>query len=100
MNEKEIQDCNELYEIEELFGKLGEKIFEEYKPELALLYTKLWGKLDEINITHEALRHAITADYVRTMASRFEYDSVILSERVRDMFDENPGSKTKTEELK
>lgn len=89
MNEREIQECNELFEIEELFGKLGEKIFEEYKPEMMLLFTKLWAKLDEMKTTHEALRYAITVDDLRTMISRIEYNSVILSEQLRDMFQEN-----------
>ena len=100
MNETEIQQCNELYEIETAFQELGDRIFEEYKPEIMLGLTKLWLKLDELGVTLEAIRYPITVDYLRTMSTRIEYESVLMSSQLRDMFVESDSlsDKVKTNE--
>ena len=99
MNEKEIKECDELYEIEKVFEELADKIFEEFKPEMMLCLTKLWLKLDEMGVTHEALRYPITASCLNTMAIRIEYDAVLMSEQLRDIFlEDNSLSQSKKTE--
>jgi len=86
MNEEEITEAETIYSIEELFGDLGEKIYEEYKPEVALLLTKLWLALNELGITNEAARHALRAGCLNKMAVHFEYECNIMADHLRDDF--------------
>ena len=85
MNEKEIKEAETLYEIEELFGKLGEQILEEYRPEIGLLLTKLWLTLDEMGIKNEAVRHALRFEFLEAMTTRLRYECALLADWLRAM---------------
>jgi len=86
MNEKEIKEAEALYEIEEEFGKLGDLIYEEYKPEVSLLLAKLWITMNELNITNEAARHALRFEFLDTMSTHFRYECSLMADQLREEF--------------
>jgi len=86
MNEKEIKEAEAFYDIDELFGELGEKIFEEYKPEVMLLLAKLWTTMNELGITNEAARHALRYECLDTMSVRFRYECSLMADQLREDF--------------
>ena len=88
MNPKEIREAETLYEIEEQFGKLGDATFEECRPTVAVLLTKLWTTMNKLGVTNEAARHALRFQCLDTMATHLQYKCSLMADRLREEFRE------------
>jgi len=84
MNEQEIEWANGLYELQENFNKLAEKIFEENKPFIKAHLKRLWNYLDEGGITNEALRYGVRQEALRNLGTVLEYEATIYADSLRD----------------
>jgi len=94
MNEKEIEWANGLYELQEEFNKLAEKIFEENKPFIKVHLERLWKYLDDGGVTNEALRCGVRQEALRSLGAVLEYDSSIYADQLRDSCGSTPTAKT------
>ena len=86
MNEEEIKEAETFYEIEDLFGDLGERIAEEYMADVSLLLAKLWITMNELEMTNEAARYALRFTCLNMMSTHFEYECALMADRLRDDF--------------
>lgn len=85
MNEQEIEWANGLYELQEGFNKLAEKIYEENKPFIEAHLKRLWKYLDEGGITNEALRYGVRQEALRNLGTVLEYNATLYADRLRDL---------------
>ena len=84
MNEKEIEWTDGLYALQDGFTKLGDKIFEKYKPILKIMLREVWKYLDDAGVTNEALRYAVRQECLSMMTSSLEYETSIYADQLRD----------------
>jgi len=84
MNEQETKWAEGLYVLQDGFTKLGDKMFEKYKPILKIMLREIWKYLDDAGVTNEALRYAVRQECLSMLATSLEYNTSIYADRLRD----------------